>query len=252
MQDYQRRLARLLAQSGALMFKDGLVLKDGRPTPYFINLGLFRTGRLAVGLGECFADQMAASHLAEKVQVLLGPSYKGSAIAQAAAIALWQRHQVDVCFEYDRKEKKTHGEASGGGGGGSGFVTGALTPGARTIIIDDVGTSMATKLELLGKLEDAGVDVEIMGVALAVDREQTQAVYDDAGQVVLGERGADALGSFTERTGLPVWSLLTIRQTVQIALEEKLEVMVDGVPRIFGQELMDKVDEYLAVYGREG
>lgn len=247
MEDYQRRLARLLAESGALLFKQGLTLKDGRPTPYFVNLGLFRSGRLAIGLGECFADWLAASPLAGQVDLLLGPSYKGSAIAQAAAIALWQRHGIDVAFDYDRKEKKTHGEASGKG---AAFVTGALKDGARTLIIDDVGTSMATKVELLEKIGAAGIKAKVLGVALAVDREQTQAVYDENGRVRLGERGADALAAFSEKTGLAVWPLLTIRQALAALLEDGLPVMVDGEPRPMDAELKARVDEYLAVYGR--
>ena len=38
MKPYQENLARLLAESGALFFRSGLRLKDGRPTPYFVNL----------------------------------------------------------------------------------------------------------------------------------------------------------------------------------------------------------------------
>ncbi len=61
MQAYQERLAVLLAESGALFFQEGLRLKDGRPTPYFVNLGVFRTGRSAWELGRCFADWMETS-----------------------------------------------------------------------------------------------------------------------------------------------------------------------------------------------
>ena len=46
MKPYQEDLAAILAESQALFFQDGLTLKDGRPTPYFVNFGLFRTGRL--------------------------------------------------------------------------------------------------------------------------------------------------------------------------------------------------------------
>jgi orotate phosphoribosyltransferase len=253
LQPYQEKLASLLAASGSLFFADGLRLKDGRPTPYFVNLGLFRTGRLALELGRCFAQWLANSGLADEPLVLLGPSYKGSAIAQGAAIALYQEHGIDLEFDYDRKEAKTHGEATKKG---AMFVTGALTPGCRVLIIDDVGTSMATKLELLEKLEEEGQrqgkPFELAGVSLAVDREQTQAVYDEAGQVVLGVKGDDALGAFTARTGLPVWSLLGIRQAVQILHASGEPVTVDGQRRPIDDELLARVNDYLAVYGREG
>jgi len=252
LQPYQQRLASLLAVSGALFFAPGLRLKDGRPTPYFVNLGVLRSGRLSLELGRCFADWLAHSGLAKQSPVLLGPSYKGSAIAQAAAIALWQDHGVELEFDYDRKEAKTHGEASGQG---SWFVTGALRPGRPVLIMDDVGTSMATKIELLDKLgaegRRQGQEFAVLGVALAVDREQTQAVYDEHGQVMEGVKGADALAAFTQKTGLTVWPLLGIRAAVGYLHQSREPVLVEGRRRPLDDGLLARVDEYLAVYGRE-
>jgi orotate phosphoribosyltransferase len=252
MQPYQEDLARLLAQSGALFFRSGLRLKDGRPTPYFANLGVLRSGRQSLTLGRCFAGWLKDQGLADEVDVLLGPSYKGSAIAQAATIALWQDLGLDKLFDYDRKEQKTHGEASGKG---NMFVTGALTDGARVLILDDVGTSMATKVELMEKVaahEAAmGIKLKIVGVALAVDREQVQAVYDAQGKVVEGARGPDALGAFTQKTGLPVWPLLGIRQCVEYLHAAGEPVLVEGVRRPLDGGLLRQVRDYLAVYGRD-
>lgn len=252
MREYQQRLARLLAESQALFFQDGLRLKDGRPSPYFVNLGVFRTGRLAQELGHCFADWIIEEGFSDKVDVLVGPSYKGSAIAQAAAIALWQEHGVDVAFDYDRKEAKTYGEATGHG---YLFVTGAAIQGGRFLIMDDVGTSMATKFDLVKKIGWLEPRVEkplkMLGVVLAVDREQTQAVYDKDGRVREGQRGPDALAAFKDETGLEVWSLLGIRQTVEYLHAEGLEVLVNGKLRPLDDELMEQFNEYLAVYGRK-
>lgn len=252
MQPYQQRLASLLAASGALFFAPGLRLKDGRPTPYFVNLGVLKSGRLSLELGRCFADWMVQSGLAAQAPVLLGPSYKGSAIAQAAAIALWQDHGVELEFDYDRKEAKTHGEASGKG---ALFVTGALRPGRPVLIIDDVGTSMATKVELLDKLgaegQRLGQEFSVLGVALAVDREQTQAVYDDQGKVIQGVKGADALAAFTEKTGLAVWPLLGIRAAVAYLHQRGEPVLVEGQRRPLDDGLLAQFNDYLALYGRE-
>ena len=253
MKQYQKRLANMLAESGALFFQEGLRLKDGRPTPYFVNLGLFRTGRLSLELGRCFADWMVDQGLAAQVECLVGPSYKGSAIAQGAAHALWDIHQRDVSFDYDRKEAKTHGEATGHG---ILFVTGAALQGGSILVLDDVGTSMATKLDLMKKLSwlapRAEKPLDILGVVLAVDREQTQAVYDPQGRVREGKRGADALTAFQEQTGVKIWSLLTIRQAVKYLHQEGLPVLVEGERRPLDDELIERLDEYLAVYGREG
>lgn len=252
MRDYQQRLARLLAESQALFFQEGLRLKDGRPSPYFVNLGVFRTGRLAQELGHCFADWIIEEGLSDKLDVLVGPSYKGSAIAQAAAISLWQEHGIDLAFDYDRKEAKTYGEATGHG---YLFVTGAANKGGRFLIIDDVGTSMATKFDLVKKIGWLEPRVEkplaIKGVVLAMDREQTQAVYDGEGRVREGKRGPDALAAFEKETGIKVWSLLGIRQTVEYLHAEGLEVLVNGKPQPLNDEIMERFNEYLAIYGRE-
>ena len=149
MEDYKQRLARTLAETGALFFDDGLVLKDGRPTPYFVNMGMFRSGRLAMELGGTFADMMIQQGLAEKTDIVLGPSYKGSAIALATAISLYRDHGRDLLFEYDRKEAKTHGEGSKGG---SILVNKTLFDGCRVFVVDDVATSMGTKVELLERV----------------------------------------------------------------------------------------------------
>jgi orotate phosphoribosyltransferase len=37
MEEYKKKLATILAETGALFFDKNLVLKDGRPTPYFVN-----------------------------------------------------------------------------------------------------------------------------------------------------------------------------------------------------------------------
>ncbi len=252
MREYQQRLARLLAESHALFFQEGLRLKDGRPSPYFVNLGVFRTGRLAQALGHCFADWIIEQGLSDQVDVIVGPSYKGSAIAQSAAIALWQEHGVDLAFDYDRKEAKTYGEASGHG---YLFVTGAAIQGGRFLIIDDVGTSMATKFELVKKIGWLEPRVEkplkMLGVVLAVDREQTQAVYDDQGRLREGKRGPDALAAFEKETGLKVWSLLGIRQTVEYLHAEGLDVLINGKPQPLDDESLERFNEYLAIYGRE-
>lgn len=252
MQPYQENLAKLIAESGALFFQDGLRLKDGRPTPYFVNLGVFRTGRLTFELGRCFADWMAAQGLLDQVDVIVGPSYKGSALAQGCAIALYERHNVNLSFDYDRKEAKTHGEATGHG---HLFVTGAAYAGGRMLIIDDVGTSMATKKDLLKKINwlkpRAEKPIEIKGVCLAIDREQTQAVYDSEGRVREGKRGPDALTAFKEETGVQVWSLLGIRRAINYLYESGTQVLVNGQPQPLDDELMETVHEYLALYGRE-
>ena len=112
MEEYKKQLAQTLAETGALFFDRDLRLKDGRPTPYFVNMAMFRTGRLSQKIGSFYAGMMVSQDLVRNTDIILGPSYKGSTIALATAMALWNDHGYDLLFDYDRKEAKTHGEAS--------------------------------------------------------------------------------------------------------------------------------------------
>lgn len=252
MEDYKKRLAVTLAETGALFFDNKLILKDGRPTPYFVNLGMFKTGRLSMELGSLFAEMIMEQGLVNQTDIILGPSYKGSAIALATAIALYTEHGCDLLFDYDRKESKTHGEGSQAG---SIFVNRTFYPGCRVFVVDDVATSMGTKYDLLERIEseaDAkGADVRVMGVGIAIDREQTTAVYDENGKVLRGKKGEDAIQSFVEKTGIPVFSVAGIREIVEFIYSEKVPIMIMGSLRQMGEKIKSQFDEYLRTYGVE-
>jgi orotate phosphoribosyltransferase len=252
MEDYKKRLARALAETGALFFDDGLVLKDGRPTPYFVNLGMFRTGRLATELGRTFADMMVHRELDLETDIVLGPSYKGSALALSTVTALYRDHGRDILFEYDRKEAKTHGEGTGGGGI---LVNKTLFDGCRIFVVDDVATSMGTKVDLMQRVEDEalrqGIGIRWLGVGIAVDREQTTAVYAEDGRVVPGVKGEDATAAFTGRTGVPVFSAAGIREMVDYLFAGRVPVIIRGESRPMDPGTKEAFDNYLALYGVE-
>ena len=174
MEEYKQRLARLLTDTGALFFDDNLVLKDTRPTPYFVNFGMFRTARLSRELGFLYAEMIMESGIIEKSDIILGPSYKGSAIALATAIGLYEKYGHDLYFEYDRKEIKSHGEGSTSK---SLTVNRTLYDGCGIFIVDDVTTTMGTKYELINRLNveaaSKGIKINISGIGIAIDREQS-------------------------------------------------------------------------------
>lgn len=250
MKSYQKDLAHLLAQSQALFFKDGLRLKDGRPTPYFVNFGLFRTGRLITELGRIMAEYLLDSGLQREFDVLVGPSYKGSALAVATVGVLWDKHQIDKGFDYDRKTAKTHGEASQNA---ARFVTGALTDNCRVLIIDDVVTTMGTKFDLLRTLtEEAtakGHSYNPIGVALYLDRQQTTVVYDKMNQPLLEEKGQDAVKNFKVATGLPVGTICGIADTLHYLHRERIPVSQNGKMEPLTPAIMDTFSQYLDTYG---
>ncbi|RLB84578.1 MAG: hypothetical protein DRH15_04585 [Deltaproteobacteria bacterium] len=250
MEPYKKEFALTLAQTGALFFDDNLVLKDGRPTPYFVNMAMFRTGQLAIKLGSFYAGMMVSEGLAERTDIILGPSYKGSSIALATAIALWQGHGTDLFFEYDRKEAKTHGEASSRK---SLMVNRTLFDGCRIFIVDDVATSMGTKLELLDKIGDEatnlGIDYEITGIGIGVDREQTTAVYDEAGRVKLGVKGRNAIQDFETNTNVKVFPVAGISEIIDFLYAEKIPILIRGQRMPIDDETKSQFEEYLRIYG---
>lgn len=250
MEDYKKSLAITLAETGALFFDKNLILKDGRPTPYFVNMGMFRTGRLSMEMGSFFAEMIVDRGLVNKTDIILGPSYKGSAIALATAIALYTLQGCDLLFEYDRKEAKTHGEGSKSG---NLFVNRTFFDGCRVFIVDDVATSMRTKYDLLKRVEMEAVAkkmaINVIGIGIAIDREQTTAVYDGDGQVVLNQKGENAIQSFVSTTGMPVCSVAGIREVVNYLYQEKVPVMIEGKPRPIDDKTKSQFDDYLTTYG---
>jgi orotate phosphoribosyltransferase len=251
MEDYKKKLALTLAETGALFFDRELVLKDGRPTPYFVNFGMFRTGRLSMELGSFFADMMVDRGFARNADIILGPSYKGSAIALATSIALYERHGFDLFFEYDRKEEKRHGEGSKTL---SIMVNRTLFDSCRIFIVDDVATSMKTKYDLLNRLRveaDRGeISIRITGIGIAVDREQSTAVYDNEGKVLPGEKGEDAIADFTSKTNIPVYSVAGIREVIEYLYREEVPVLINGSRKPIDDKTKKDFDDYLKIYGK--
>ncbi|MDR1166394.1 MAG: hypothetical protein LBO66_11120 [Deltaproteobacteria bacterium] len=247
----QKELACLLAESNALFFDEGLSLKDGRPTPYFVNFGLFRTGRLISLLGKIMADFLVNTKTVDDFDALVGPSYKGSALAVATATALWTAHQSEKGFDYDRKELKSHGEASRAS---TSFVTGALYDGARVLIIDDVATTMGTKFDILGQLTaeaiHRGHSYFPAGVALFLDREQTTAVYDENGLFIPNVKGQNTIRNFKVKTGLEVQTVVGIRETVEYLYGEGIPVLQRGAKAPLSRDRVDELMGYLDVYGQ--
>ncbi len=250
MEEYKKRMAIILAETGALFFDENLILKDGRPTPYFLNFGMFRTGRLSMELGSFFADMIVARSLADRIDIILGPSYKGSSIALAASIALYSKHGYDLFFEYDRKEVKTHGEGSKSV---SLMVNRTLFDGCRILILDDVATTMGTKYELLDTLRREGeansISINVIGIGIAVDREQSTAVYDKGGKVITGVKGEDTIKKFTGQTNIPVFSVAGIREIVDYLYKEKVPLLVNGSRRPIDEKIKKEFDNYLKIYG---
>ena len=252
MEEYKKRLSMLLAETGALFFDKGLILKDGRPTPYFVNLGKLNSGRLFLEIGSFFAEMLVATSLADTIDIIVGPSYKGSAIASATAAALFHHHGYDLLFDYDRKEAKKHGERSSSA---SLFVNATFFNGCRVFVVDDVITSMETKYEVVEKITQEahshGFQCEITGLGIAVDREQSTAMYDKEGDVILERKGSNPIAEFTSNTSIPFFSVAGIREIVSYLYDNKIPLFILGEKRAIDRETKEKFDTYMATYGRD-
>lgn len=253
MKAYQKEFAKFLAESKALFFGE-FKLKDGRPSPYFVNVGLFfEKGSLVHKLGEFYADMIVNEGIHHYVDILTGPSYKGGPLAQAISINLLLKYGIDVGFNFDRKELKLHGEDTKKT---SFFVGAKFFDGCNNYIVDDVFTSGATKYDISGKVnqeaENKEIKVHILGLGIAVDREQTTAVYknpEDKSTVVLGEKGEDAIAKFSEDTKIKVDSIAGITDIVNFLYKEKSPVFINEEFQPISNEVKDKFDKYMETYG---
>lgn len=158
MKDYQREFIEFAVSKGVLKFGE-FTLKSGRTSPYFFNAGLFNSGADLARLGRYYAAALQDSGI--DFDVLFGPAYKGIPIASATAISLFEHHQKDVPYCFNRKEKKTHGEG--------GNLVGAALNG-RIMLVDDVITAGTAIRESMDIVETNGAS--LAGVLIALDRQE--------------------------------------------------------------------------------
>lgn len=156
--DYRREFLEFAVQTGVLSFGE-FTLKSGRVSPYFLNTGLFNSGRTLTRLGQFYSTALLDSGL--EFDLLFGPAYKGIPLVSATAIALHLDHGIDVPYAFNRKEIKNHGEG--------GQLVGAQLQG-KVVIVDDVITAGTAIREVMAIL--SRTPVEVTGILLAIDRQE--------------------------------------------------------------------------------
>ena len=210
MQDYQSRFVDYCLQRGALKFGE-FTLKSGRVSPYFFNAGIFNRGADLAALAAFYAD--AIEHSGIDFDLLFGPAYKGIPLAAITTSALFQLHQRDLPYAFNRKEAKDHGE------GGS--IVGAEISG-RVMIIDDVITAGTAIREAISLIEAQGA--QVVAVTIALDRQEK-----GLGQV-------SAIQELEQR-GLSVVSII------------KLEHILEYLSASGDQSYREAIEDYRCRYG---
>ena len=187
MHDYQREFIDFLVRSGALRF-GAFTLKSGRTSPYFFNSGEFSRGEQIERLGYYYASGIRELEI--QPTVIFGPAYKGIPLCISAAIAFNHHFDQDVPYSFDRKEEKAHGEG--------GWMVGHVPEeGDRIVLVDDVITDGATKIEAIESLRSA-TKGEVTGLVIAVDRKEKNA------------EGGNSVEALAEKTGVEVRSIITV------------------------------------------
>jgi len=195
MQAYQRDFIEFVLDTGVLKFGE-FTLKSGRISPYFFNAGLFNTGAQLAKLGEFYAQAIAGSGV--EFDVLFGPAYKGIPLATTTTVALYNKHNQDVPYAFNRKEKKDHGE-------GGNLVGSALE--GRIMLVDDVITAGTAIRESMEIIQANGAD--LAGVLVAIDRQEKgkgelsaiQEVERDFGCAIISIVSLTDLVTFLEEKG---------------------------------------------------
>ena len=188
MQDYQTEFLNFALEKGVLRFGE-FTLKSGRISPYFFNAGLFNSGSALARLGRFYAQAIVDSGI--KFDVLYGPAYKGIPLAAVTAAALYDHHQIDIPYAFNRKEAKSHGE------GGS--IVGHALEG-QILIIDDVITAGTAIRESMDIIEAEGA--KPAGVMIALDRQEK------------GKGDKSAIQEVEQDYGIPVASIAKLENVI--------------------------------------
>ena len=211
----------ILMKKGALRLPpnpdEPFILKSGRPSPYFVNLGALTDGESLAAVKWAFASYVVLlmeQGLLKDFDYVFGPSYKGISLATLTCEGLKELYGMDKRYMYDRKEEKDYGDLSA-----DKVIVGAgyFEQGQRILIVDDTITTGTTKVESIEKLKLLG-NHEVVGFIIAVDRQEKMGDTEN-----IEEKGA--VQYIEEELGLKVFSIQNIQKIyglIKDSLDEDL------------------------------
>ncbi|KAH8607033.1 Orotidine 5' phosphate decarboxylase HUMPS family Phosphoribosyl transferase domain [Trypanosoma vivax] len=171
-------LAEALVASQCVRFGD-FTLKSGKKSPIYIDLRRLVTHPSIMRM---VAREYAKVLRPLQFDRLVGLPY--AALPIASAISL----EMNRPLIYPRREKKSYGTKVD--------IEGDYKRGERVVIIDDLVTTGATKVEAIQRLRDAGL--EVVAIVVLIDREMGAKKF-------LGSLGYDFQAVATLSKLLPLW-----------------------------------------------
>ena len=129
----------------------------------------------------------------------------------------------DLPFSFDRKEVKDHGE-------GGWLVGREPTPEDRIVLVDDVITDGATKVETINRLKEA-LNANVTSLVISVDRKEKNA------------EGGNAITALEEATGVEVRAIITIYDILEYLPGREIDGQV-----ALTEEIQKQIEEYLSNY----
>lgn len=182
-------------------------LKSGRKSPYFFNIAnLINDGEGLQKTAVAFAKTIHEKLSLEEFDYIQGPAYKGIPLAGAIAMIFQQNYKVNKRWGYDRKEAKGHGVSA------EQWLVGEIRDKDRIILVDDVITTGLTKIKNIEKVEKYSEkeNLKFEAVIIFLDRQEKD------------NNGNDPI-QFLEEKGLKVYSILKIRDVVEVLKDELID-----------------------------
>ena len=222
MEQYKQEFIEFMVDCDVLRFGE-FTLKSGRKSPFFMNAGLYVTGRQLKKLGEYYAKAIH-DHYGEDFDVLFGPAYKGIPIGVATTIAFYELYGKEIRYCSNRKEAKDHGDA--------GILLGSpIKDGDKIVIIEDVTTSGKSIEETFPIIQAQG-NVEILGLMVSLNRMEK------------GKGEKSALEEIKEKYGFDANAIVSMADVIEHLYNKEYNGKI-----IIDDKIKSAIDEYYAQYG---